>query len=297
MSWALLLACGGPSLVEPLAPPRTAVESALASKRVAEGEALELTVRVSWAEGWAPDLSGLAPVVDGLEVRLVEERTFDEERAVSLQTWSLEGPPGSYLLPPLEVSFLGPAGEERTESSAPLYADIGEGGPTSELQPMALAPPPPDHPWWPWALGAAALAGVVAVVGRRRRRDPEEAGEEPVPADEAALAAWDELRARPGLDDHALALGLSRLFRVYVEAVLGVPATTATGFEIIAALEGRLPGDVDARQRSRRLLQATDLIKFARKGGGQELFEGLDRDLRAVIAATRPEPELEPEFT
>ncbi len=292
--WMLVLACGQPRLEDPLAPGLTGVETELAHKAVADDEELELTVRVSWAEGWSPDLPEAAPEVEGLAARLVEERTLDGERAVSLQVWSLEGPTGSYVIPAVEVDFVGPDGSHRTHASAPLYADIGEGAPSSELQPLALAPAPPSRPWWPWALVVAGLAGVVALVVLRRR-GVEEPEPEVIPPDVAALEAWEQLRQTPGLDDHALAVGLSRLFRVYVEATLAIPATTATGREIVAAFETRLPGDVDTRQRSRRLLQATDLIKFARKGGGTELFEALDVDLRLVIDRTRPHLALEEE--
>ena len=47
--------------------------------------------------------------------------------------------------------------------------------------------------------------------------------------------------------------------------------------------------------RAQRLLDATDLIKFARSGGGAALFDALDADLRAVIAAMRPAPAPKPE--
>jgi hypothetical protein len=258
----------------------------LEAKQVAEGEPLVLQVIVRWAQGWSPELDTAVPRVEGLAAVLVEERSLDGETATSLQTWELSGPAGSYLLPPLKVVFVSPEGSEREMESAALFADIGTGGPRSVLAPMALAPIPEQMPWWPFA----AVAGLLFLgtgVWWWRREDPSVQPPPPVPPDVAALATWRALQGDGELDDHALAVGLSALFRRYLEQVLPISATTATSREILASasLTAALKPPV------RRLLTATDLIKYARKGGGDALFDQLDADLRKVIETTRPQPD------
>ncbi len=282
----LLFACGGARLEEPLALPQAEVVTTLASKQVPEGEPLLLTVSIRWALDWQPDLAGTEPQVEGLSATLVEERTLDGERARSLQVWELKGPAGSYILPPLSVTFAGPEGTERTMESAPLYADIGTEGPRSELGPMLLAPVPESMAWWPFALAGALGTLGLGAWWWRRRRDSGPVLAPPIPPDVAALAAWEALQADPSLDDHARAVALSALFRRYLEQVLAVAATTATSREILGALD--LPETL--QQPTRRLLTATDLIKFARRGGGHALFTELDADLRLIIDVTRPVP-------
>jgi hypothetical protein len=136
----------------------------------------------------------------------------------------------------------------------------------------------------------------LVVWGNRRKAEARVVPPPPplTPEDEALLA-WAALRARQDLDDHALALGLSSIFRRFLERVGGFPATALTTFEVLdrLSLDHRL--SLAEHDRAQRLLDATDLIKFARSGGGAVLFDTLDADLRAVIAAMRPAPSPPPE--
>ncbi len=112
------------------------------------------------------------------------------------------------------------------------------------------------------------------------------------PPDEEALETWRLARENPGLDDHERALELSRIFRRYLERVMApFPATRWTQREILDGLV--LQGEVDGETlgRCRTLLSATDTLKFARRGGGADFFDGLDHDLKHVIQQTCPVPE------
>ena len=108
------------------------------------------------------------------------------------------------------------------------------------------------------------------------------------PPDTVAIRAWEAVRADEALDDERKAQALSRIFRDYTEAALGIPAVAWTTTEILGHLgrmanlpEGNVP-------RARRLLRATDLVKFAEKKPGTDFFEDLDADLRAFVGSTRP---------
>ena len=108
------------------------------------------------------------------------------------------------------------------------------------------------------------------------------------PPDLVALRQWDAIRSDEGLDDETRAQGASRIFREYTEAVLVFPASSWTTSEILRHLQrlahlpqGNLP-------RAKRLLRATDRLKFAGESARDELFDELDADLRGFVASTRP---------
>jgi hypothetical protein len=86
------------------------------------------------------------------------------------------------------------------------------------------------------------------------------------------------------------------VLRVYIEAQCGFRATAGTTSEIINGIEdagfGTHKLGVDDGLRIGRILDATDRLKFAREGGGEDFFEALDRDFEALINATRPAPPL-----
>ena len=84
------------------------------------------------------------------------------------------------------------------------------------------------------------------------------------------------------------AKALSSIFRDYAEAVLSFPASAWTTTEILEKMrsmshlaEGNVP-------RARRLLRATDKVKYAEHRPGEDFFEDLDADLRAFVGSTRP---------
>ncbi|MBK7756378.1 MAG: hypothetical protein IPI35_08210 [Deltaproteobacteria bacterium] len=283
----LALAACGDRLAEAPAPDAVRLTAELSDRAVTEGEPPPtLSVSLELPEGWTGTL-GL-PAVEGL--------TFTPADAEG--RFTLEGEPGSYIIPPVTAEAKGPAGEVETKSVGPFYLDLGVVGPSSALEDLALAPPPPPSPW-PWVLGALVVTGLVAALVVWGNRKKAEARVVPPPPplspEEEALLAWAALRARADLDDHALALGLSSIFRRYLERVSGFPATALTTYEVLDRLSLDHRVNAAEHDRAQRLLDATDLIKFARSGGGAALFDALDADLRAVIAAMRPAPAPKPE--
>ena len=105
-----------------------------------------------------------------------------------------------------------------------------------------------------------------------------------------ALEAWDRIRGDAALQVEQKATALAELFRVYVEGVLGFEATARTTREILDHLGSltHLPeGNV---HRAKRILRATDLVRFAedRPRTPEEWLADLDADLRGFVDATRP---------
>jgi len=192
------------------------------------------------------------------------------------------GEPGSYVLDGYQLLVDG----ERIPTPT-HYVDFGVQGPSSDLEPLASLAAPPERSLWPWWLGLAATGfvagGVLTGVLIWRNRARSEPLVPDVPPDVEALKAWAEADALQ--DDHAKALALSAIFRRYVERVSGRPASAMTSFEVLEGLDQRFDRDM-----SKRLLQATDQIKFAREAGSAELFAELGEGLRSIIIATRPPP-------
>lgn len=281
----LLVGC-----TEPLAPaptPSAELTASVARKQVASGEPIELSVTLRAAAGWTAEVS--APTAAGLTAAPPAVAGPRPDGASQVQTWAwaLTGPDGSYVIAPGGGAAQGPGGETIDLALPPIFVDIGVTGPSGG--PLAeLAAIPPQEALWPWVVGglafAALAAGVGVLVWKRRPLPPPPP---PVPPHEIALRSWERARAAI-TDDHELAVELSRILRVYLDAVLAWPATARTTREILAFLAASNSLSAADRLRAGHVLDATDRLKFARLGGGVAFFDELDLDLRAVVEATRP---------
>lgn len=255
----LLLACGdgGPG---PLAPaPAVWVEA----RRVEAGQPVVLH---------AP-ADTVLPAVEGLTIERVA--VGDDGQA----TFHVTGE-GSHLL---EVPS--PEGPPAT-----FYLDLGVQGPGGGPMEDVLGPPPPAPARWPWVVAAAALALVLGLLGRvawvklRARALPPPP---PEPADRVARREWEALRRRTDLAPEPLALALSAVYRRYLEAAGGWPATQRTTREILDNLAGtHSAAELEA---ARRLLLAMDLVKFAGREVPPDFFPSLDADFDRLVRPTRGE--------
>jgi hypothetical protein len=285
----LILACQPDQMMDPLAQAEVAVEVNLAAKQVSESEAVLVEVVLSSKAGWTAGPVDL--VVDKLDVeRLPAEVVETDSGEREVHQFSLTGPSGSYVLEPVEIEFSRSDGESRKRESARLFFDVGPEGLRSELEGFAELPPLKENPWpkrFVWAGLGFLLAAALLFWWWKRPRKPVPVLP-PIPPDQEALAAWAIVWNDPDLDDHGRALLLSQIFRRYVERVFQLPASAFTSMEVL----DQLSSDLSEHHlgQSRRLLGATDRIKYARRGGGQALFESLDTDFRELIEATKPAP-------
>jgi hypothetical protein len=234
------------------------------------------------------DLALPEPEIPRLTVTPVDSAIQERVGAqvVTTRRYRLTGEPGSYEIPSLS------AGDA---ASAPIWLDLG--APASTLDGFAdIVDPAPTYSISTamvvgsvcvgltavGAVGGVALAFSAALRGRRPRELP------PEPPDVLALRRWDAVRADPTLDDQAVAVAIATIFREYAEAVLGFPATAWTTREILDHLGSlaHLPdGNVG---RAKRILRATDYIKFADAAARDALFDELDDALRTFVGSTRP---------
>lgn len=188
--------------------------------------------------------------------------------------WEMKADDGSYIV---EVTVPG------KETPTTLYLDVGKEGPTGgKMEDLAGLPPPPP-PIWPYILAAAV--GVLAIIGawlglRRLMRKPAPVAP-PEPPDVRARREWKELRARDDLSHEELARQLSEVYRRFVEATHGWPATRRTTRENLDNLAGEMTAA--HLECARHLLMATDLVKFADREARADLFDTLDRDFDQLV--------------
>lgn len=142
-----------------------------------------------------------------------------------------------------------------------------------------LAPPTFPRSAWPWAVAAALLAGAAALLARRvgRRRHP--APPPPPPADEALA----RLAALETAEGPRAWVELAAAVRTYLARAYAVPARERTTAELLRELPDALPDG--ARADLRRVLQACDLVKFARAVPPQEAFAEALARARTLVRA------------
>jgi hypothetical protein len=233
----------------------------------------------------SPLLAGLAP---GSAVRLTELRAF-------------EG--GTFRTPAFRASFEPRGGGAAIElASDPLSIEIRSvladaAGPAGEaaaeeLRDLKASVRLSDPLAWAWWLGSVAATGVVLaslfLLLRRRREAP------PPPPEQVALAAIDRLAADAPADAAGLRAqwtGLVAVLRRYLEARLGIAATSQTGEELVAAL-GR---DALLSQRHRNeiasLLREADLVRFAGASADRRRCEEALEAVRTIVEETAPAKE------
>lgn len=292
LSCGLLVGCGSTPALPPLAPPPVDVEVDVAHTVVESGAPVEVDVTVWASDGWA--LSPATPVAEGLRVveRSVDGPVVVGDRTRTTTTWELTGADGPYVVvvPPVEAR--GPGDQSRTLEPAPVFVDIGTPPPALDGLVDVEAIPEAAEPPVAWIVAGGTvgvlglgLVAVALVLVARSKPAPR-----PEPAEVVARTAWSAAR-RDVADDHALALALSQIFRRFLQAVTGFPTLSRTTRELVTFLETEDLLDAELRQRSRRVLDATDRLKFAREGGGDAFFDALEQDFLAVVdALSGPRP-------
>ena len=264
------------------------VELTAEARSVPAGAPAQLSLSVGLAPGWQLDVP--APVAEGFTLSLEAEEgpVNDRGRSRTLRRYALTGPAGSAVVGLPDLVATGPAGEALDVEVPPLFIDLGVSGPTGGpmSEDLALAPPPPEPPYLWIGLGGLVVAGAglgLLVALRLNRGDFRPA---PLPPHERAVRDWRGARAAK-LGDQALAFALSEVLRRYIEEVSGWPATSATPREISAWMGEVGWLSAEARAQADRVLRATDLVKFAREGGGGSFFDSLEADFMGVLQASR----------
>lgn len=250
------------------------------------GTLVALRLQVSGPED--ADWSLQLPTPEGLKLGAPTERTERVGgRRVETSTFPIDSTGGSFVLEPLCAVVAG----QPQACVDPIFLDLGEppdrSGLADIIDPSRMFQLPPTS----WIVGGLAITGVLGLglwVVLRPREQIETSAVAAEAPDLAALRRWDAIRGDDSLSDHEKALGLSYVFRVYATAVLSFPAHAWTTTETLSHLRGMEFLPPENVPRAKRLLRATDRVKYAEATPGRDFFEDLDGDLRAFVESTRP---------
>jgi hypothetical protein len=174
----------------------------------------------------------------------------------------------------IEVTSVLPGGN-------PSLRDIREPDAPPSLAPLGIA------------LGALSAAGFAWVVARRRRREgitlvaPTEPPPPPPPPDPYAIAlarleAIDREQWVGGDDVTLHYESVADVLREYLDTAEGIPAPERTTSELLWSLPPRLM-EGGLRRRVQEVLDAADLVKFARWRPGAAQAAGYTRAARELL--------------
>jgi hypothetical protein len=253
--------------------------------------AQRLVVSVEYPVGSTVDIS--RPVAQGLEFNQ-DKPVFKERidaRVFEVHEYAFSGSAGSYEVLPLTAEWV-LDGVRGSASSHSLFIDHQvEATPPGELVDIVEPDIRAGTPWLDY-LGAAGFAWLFAMgifyAFRGKPSEDEEEEEDGPPPHEMALARWKAVLADQEMSVEEKAIELSSLFRDYLEAQLRFPATAWTTTESMKHLSALAYLDPKLLQGAKRILRATDWVKYAEASTPEESLRSLDSDLLSFIEATKP---------
>lgn len=279
---ALTMACGAPTVLA------DATSELDVVGQLEPGRPPVLQVRITAPSDAGFDIS--RPSAQGLDLTEVDEPRVERigDAVVETHRYQVSGPPGQYRVDP---GCAAPTGGGEAACATAVWVDLG--APPDRDSMADIVEPSRTWPALPWgwaALAVGALAAAAFGLSRLRRPSAEPVVSE-VPEDPAhvvAIRRWEAVRDDPGLTDMEKAQALSEIFRAYVEAALAFPARAWTTTQTLSHLEALPHLPKMNVPRARRLLRATDRVKYAEAQPGAHFFDDLEADLHAFVDQTKP---------
>ncbi len=242
------------------------------------GDLVRYAISVDSDPAIEPHIPEVGPEIAGL--RIVESgqegpREVDRRRLV--ERWYQLGADlvGSYIIPPVTVSYTEKGGEERELKTSQIFVEVRsvmrDGEVAQDIRGIkSPVPIPRDYTFYLIVAGLVVLGSLMAgwalwLFYRYRRKGGRTPP--PIPAHELALKELGQLKR-----DELIAKGimreyyfrLSEIFRRYLERRYRFPAVERTTDEIAPDLM-RLPTCCEeTKVNARQLLEHADLVKFAR---------------------------------
>lgn len=213
---------------------------------------------------------------------------------------------GYYFIPPVTVHFLEGSRSDSTKSSdlALLVSTIPNISDSTQLAPIKniIDEPLALSDTLPWMLGLLALIALVIAINYLRKRPTKEkpAPEEPVVVIPPHITALENLAKlkeeqlwQKG-EIKAYHSRLSHIVRAYLEGRFKIPALESTTYEIMQSLQKRSDLADRGMENLRKLLETSDLVKFAKAEPDPGIHDILLQQAKAFVEAnTAPEPENE----
>lgn len=203
------------------------------------------------------------------------------------------------VVPPVEVTYLGPHGDVRTARTAPVPVKIGSLI-ANEPEPALKDAAPPvtvmvQNLWPAYAAGAIVAAGLGAlitmlIVRRLRARRGARPGPPPRPAHEVAMEKLDRLGAYGFLenaDNRPFYFAVSEVIREYLGARYGFDSLELTTDELMGELRRRAGREM-VLSEVEGWLAGCDLVKFAKISPTAAEARGALESAIHIVASTRP---------
>jgi hypothetical protein len=212
--------------------------------------------------------------------------------------------PGEVELPPIDVTYLGPAGEVktvRTGAVAIKIASLIANEPEPAIKDAAAPVSVMEENRVPLYVGGALLAAGVGalisffIVRKLRARRGERPGPPPRPAHEIALERLDRLGALGFLenaDNRPFYFAVSEVIRDYLGGRFGFDSLEMTTDELIDELKRHSGRDLASFMVTeiQAWLSASDLVKFAKVSPTANEARGALESAIRLVTATRPAP-------
>ncbi len=269
-----------------------AEDTPLAIDAIVDGKDTDLTLRVQLT-GPPQHAFKLMPLAfDGVTVGATTQR--DEPIGASLVRTvqvKLTPQPGRHVLDKVCAGF--EDGSGAPVCAEPIYLDVGTKPDRKAMKdivdPSAISRVSNTLV----AVAVGTFLGVLALLyaGRalwRRRPAPRVVEVASEPAHIVAWRSWEAIRDDRSLSDFDRAFALSEIFRTYAEAALAFPARAYSTSETLDHLESLTALPRTNLPRAKRLLRATDRVKYAEVPPDERFFAELEDDLRGFIDATKP---------
>lgn len=232
--------------------------------------------------------------------RKESEQPLGDGRMKRLYTLTIAAyTPGQTMVPPVEVTYLGPHGDVRTVRTAPVPVKIGSLIANEPEPALKDAAPPVTvlvQNLWPayiaGAILAAALGALIAVliVRRLRARRGARPGPPPRPAHEVAMEKLDRLGAYGFLenaDNRPFYFAVSEVIREYLGARYGFDSLELTTDELMAELRRRAGREL-VLSEVEGWLAGCDLVKFAKISPSANEARGALESAIRIVTTTRP---------
>ena len=263
----LLLACCVPAFAQ-----GAGLSASLEPVEIPYHRTATYTLRIDAPIDAAVQFPEIASANPDLSIRKGEQRTTQrEDGQVIEQDYTIDAiRPGAYLLPGQQLDLgagpltVPPMALNVRDLSSDELAAAGEFDGLTALE--AVAPPNPT-PMWQWAVGAAAIAAVAALVAwlvvRRRRALP------PPPPEPAWIVAERRLkelssRGLPQAGKHeAYYVDLTAILRYYIEDRFHIRAPEQTTPEFLESASNSKRLTEEQQRVLSQLLRHGDRVKFA----------------------------------
>lgn len=303
----LLLACAlepdAPQVSAP--PPPVQLKASVDKAEAVVGETITYTVTLDHDPAIQVEMPDVFSKQEGLLISDIrrEGPVRRDGRTWYQQSLTLQAlQEGSFLLPPLEVRWKDPAGQEQSTGAPQIFLEVKTALTEADAQEdiadiKDLEQPPPDYrrlALLAGGVGALMLLLAGAWVLWKRRKKASVPPPPPPPPWEVALRTLEQLQGQTQLepgDEEAgrrFAFALSECVRRYIEERCGLRALEASTEEVLGQMHWSQVPEGEPRRLLRLLLLATDQVKFAKAPVTSEEARTWIGFARELVARTRP---------